>query len=145
MGFLMGRLYLFSACLSLLLCVGCGQEATNTAATNDAGQPNGSSTITEAAALQSADTDNIQPDKPAFLLITGGDIITMEPEQSSVEAVVSHNERIAFVGSLEQAKQRYPTATVFDLQDDVMMPGFIEQHMHPFLGALTLQMAVIAT
>lgn len=77
-------------------------------------------------------------------IITGGEIITMEKGQPNAEAVVVEGKLISFVGSLSEAKSRFPTAEIFSLAGKVMMPGLIEQHLHPFLGALSLSVVVIA-
>lgn len=75
----------------------------------------------------------------------GGEIVTMEGAAGSLaEAVVTENDKIVFSGSLENARKNFPNATNFDLKGNTLFPGFIEQHMHPFLGALTLVMNVIA-
>ncbi|MBY6017818.1 amidohydrolase [Halomonas denitrificans] len=74
----------------------------------------------------------------------GGPIITMEPAQPSVEAVVTKGTRIQFVGTLADARQRHPDASPHDLKGQTLMPGFIEQHLHPILGALALSVPVIA-
>ena len=81
----------------------------------------------------------------AFGVYFGGTIVTMEPDRPGAEAVVAGDDgRIAFVGDLESAFERYPTARRIDLAGKTMMPGFIEQHLHPFLAALTLAIPVIA-
>lgn len=78
-------------------------------------------------------------------LYYGGDIVTMEGEAgSTAEAVVSQNDKIAFVGNLAEAEKQFPNAKKHDLHGETMFPGLIEQHLHPFLGALTLVMEVIA-
>ncbi len=75
----------------------------------------------------------------------GGPIITMEKAQPSAEAVVtSEFGKIVYVGSEKEALKQYPDSKKVDLDDKVLMPGFIEQHLHPFLAALTLNMPVIA-
>lgn len=80
-----------------------------------------------------------------FMLYHGGDIVTMEEDQAQAEAVVTNKEgRIEFVGTREAATKAYPQAASFDLESKTLMPGFIEQHIHPFLGALTLSITVIA-
>ena len=81
---------------------------------------------------------------PATTTISGGEIVTMEKDQPSAEAVVVSDDKIVFAGSLKEAQKLYPGSTPFDLDGKTLMPGFIEQHMHPLLGALTLQMVVIA-
>ena len=90
-----------------------------------------------------------QPTEPAqgegSTLFYGGTIITMEEQQPRAEAVVADAQgKIAFVGDRETALRQYPAAGPLDLQGRILMPGFIEQHLHPFLGALTLTIAVIA-
>lgn len=78
-------------------------------------------------------------------LYIGSSVITMNEEQPRAEAVLTSADGvIQFVGQEDRAKQLYPNATVVDLGERVIMPGFIEQHLHPFLGALTLSMPVIA-
>ncbi|PSV30056.1 hydrolase [Photobacterium sp. GB-27] len=75
----------------------------------------------------------------------GGPVITMEKSQPRAEAVVtSKYGKIVYVGSEQEALKQYPNSKKVDLDDKVLMPGFIEQHLHPFLAALTLNMPVIA-
>ena len=90
------------------------------------------------------DTANSSP-APSGTLYLGGAVITMNDEQPRAEAVFADDQgQILFVGQEDKAKALYPSAKVVDLGDKVIMPGFIEQHLHPFLGALTLSMPVIA-
>lgn len=87
----------------------------------------------------------VNNDGPSGTLYLGASVITMNDEQPRAEAVFANDEgKIQFVGKEEKAKALYPTAKVIDLGERVIMPGFIEQHLHPFLGALTLSMPVIA-
>ncbi|MEC6798477.1 amidohydrolase [Photobacterium sp. S4TG1] len=82
---------------------------------------------------------------PATTIFYGGPIITMEKAKPTAEAVVtSQYGKIVYVGSEKEALKQYPDSKKIDLNDKVLMPGFIEQHLHPFLGALTLNMPVIA-
>lgn len=64
------------------------------------------------------------------LLFTGGSILTMR-EQMEAEAVVVQEEKVTFVGSLEDAKihsgNNYET---IDLQGQCLVPGFIDPHVH---------------
>ena len=74
-----------------------------------------------------------------------GTIITMETNQPNAEAVVTGDDGlILFVGSKDEAFSTFPKAKKIDLENKVLMPGLIEQHLHPFLGALTLSIPVIA-
>lgn len=75
----------------------------------------------------------------------GGEIVTMEGAAgATVEAVVAENDRIIYTGTLQAAKEQYQAAHMHDLKGKIMFPGLIEQHLHPFLAALTLVMNVIA-
>lgn len=79
------------------------------------------------------------------ILYHGGTIITMEgPAGSEVEAVVTQDDKIMYTGSLAEAESSYPNAVNFNLEGSTLFPGLIEQHLHPFLGALTLSVPVIA-
>jgi len=80
-----------------------------------------------------------------YVTYFGGDIITMEgPEGSTVESVVTKGGKIVFTGDLATAKKNHKDAKLFDLEGKTMMPGLIEQHLHPLLGALFLTMPAIA-
>ncbi len=76
----------------------------------------------------------------------GGDIITMEGDSAQyAEAVVVTDGKIAFVGPKEEAMKMAGNGhEMVDLQGKTMMPGLIEQHLHPLLGALFLTMPTIA-
>lgn len=76
----------------------------------------------------------------------GGPIVTMNADQPRAEAVVtSSGGEILFVGSLDAAQERFTSAQAHDLDGRTLMAGFIEQHLHPFLAALTLSIPVVAS
>ncbi|MCG3862691.1 MULTISPECIES: amidohydrolase [unclassified Photobacterium] len=82
---------------------------------------------------------------PQTTIFYGGSVITMEKAQPRAEAVVtSKYGKIVYVGLEKDALKQYPNSKKVDLDDKVLMPGFIEQHLHPFLASLTLNMPVIA-
>ena len=60
-----------------------------------------------------------------------------------VEAVVKKDGKIAFTGSLCDAKELFPGVTEMDLQGRCMMPGHIDPHLHPSMTALILRMHFI--
>jgi predicted amidohydrolase YtcJ len=75
-------------------------------------------------------------------------VVTMERNNPTAAAVAVLGKRILAVGTLDQVKSAVGTRsyTVNDaLKSKVVMPGFIDQHLHPVLGALTLAVEVIAT
>jgi predicted amidohydrolase YtcJ len=63
------------------------------------------------------------------LLITGGPIHTGH-DGRRVEAVVTRGDRIAFTGSMAQARQFAPTAREIDLAGAAAYPGFVDCHVH---------------
>jgi predicted amidohydrolase YtcJ len=74
-------------------------------------------------------------------------VITMDDKNPSATAVAVSDDRIVAVGSLDSLKKalegtRYSVDTTFDQR--YIMPGLIDQHLHPILGALTLSTPVIA-
>lgn len=85
---------------------------------------------------------------PAPLTVfTARKIITMERGAPEATAVAVAGKRIVAVGTLEQVKaalgnQTYTVDEPF--KDQIVLPGLIDQHLHPILGALTLAVKVIA-
>lgn len=74
-------------------------------------------------------------------------VITMERGAPEATAVAVAGKRIVAIGSLDQIKaalgsQTYSVDETF--KDKVVLPGLIDQHLHPILGALTLAVKVIA-
>ena len=70
----------------------------------------------------------------------GGDILTMEGDSASyAEAVAVKNGTIIFTGSKTEAEKFHGDSTAMnDLKGKTMMPGFIDPHLHPILGAIVL-------
>jgi predicted amidohydrolase YtcJ len=77
----------------------------------------------------------------ADLILKALAIITMDPAAARVEAVAidTTSGTIAAVGTLDACTTAAPTATVRDLGDTVLMPGFIDPHSHPLLGGIVTQ------
>ena len=74
-------------------------------------------------------------------------IITMQDFVPYATAVAVKNKRIVAIGNIEEirsaiGKSKFKIDNTF--QDKIILPGLIDQHLHPFLGALTLSTAVIA-
>ncbi|MDN6291543.1 MAG: amidohydrolase [Tetragenococcus halophilus] len=49
---------------------------------------------------------------------------------SYAEALVEEDGKIAFVGSLKEAEEKYPHAKKIDLKGKTLLPGFIDPHSH---------------
>lgn len=74
-------------------------------------------------------------------------IVTMERDKPVARAVAVSGNRIVAVGSLDEVKAAlgggaYRIDETF--ANKIVLPGFIDQHLHPVLGALTLAVEVIA-
>ncbi len=62
----------------------------------------------------------------------GGSIITMNPKQSSLEAIGIAGEKIIAIGRLKEVKdQMGDDYEMIDLGGRTLLPGFIDSHMHP--------------
>jgi len=69
--------------------------------------------------------------EPADLVITGGRIVTLDPERPEVEAMAARGQMILATGSAaEMAKFIGDTTEVLDLDGALAVPGFIEGHGH---------------
>ena len=72
---------------------------------------------------------------PADTIFFGDNIVTMDPQQPTVEAVAVRGETIVAAGSMDEVMaMEGPSTRVVDLGDNALLPGFIDSHGH-FLGA----------
>src|SRR5208283_2125886 len=82
-----------------------------------------------------------------IVVYTAKKIITMEHENPVATAVAVLGKRIIIAGALNEIKSFLGNAP-YHLNDifasKIIMPGLIDQHLHPALGALTLAVEVIA-
>ena len=78
---------------------------------------------------------------PADLVLTGGEVYTVDAARSWAEAVAIRGGRIVWVGSDDGAKAWIGPATrVVALGGRFVMPGFHDSHLHPITGGMrTLQ------
>lgn len=83
-----------------------------------------------AAALEAQEAD---------LILTGAEVVTMNPDQPLAEAVAVMGGRIVAVGGAAEIAAAHKGATtgVVDLGGAVLLPGFIDPHSH-FINALTM-------
>ncbi|WP_018969179.1 amidohydrolase [Rubritalea marina] len=84
---------------------------------------------------------------PKATIYTAKEVITLDPSSPSANAVAVVGKRILATGTLEELKaaadgQAFQIDHSF--QDQVIIPGLIAQHDHPFLTALTMETEVIA-
>src|SRR5690606_12139000 len=75
----------------------------------------------------------------ADFVYTNGKVYTMNDSMAWVEAIAVKGKEIIFVGSSEEAKSYIGKNTeVTDLKGKMMMPGFVESHIHPSVAWITV-------
>lgn len=84
---------------------------------------------------------------PQATIYTAREIITLDPTIPTAEAVAVVNGRILWVGTLEETiailgDQPHEIKTTF--ADHVIVPGFVAQHDHPVLAALTMSSEILS-
>jgi len=92
-------------------------------------------------------TNAAEPAPAPVTVYTAAKVVTMERSQAPATAVAVAGKRIVAVGSLDQVKRALgarPFTVDETFGSKVILPGFIDQHLHPILGALTLAVEVIA-
>jgi predicted amidohydrolase YtcJ len=81
------------------------------------------------------------PRTPSTLYFNG-DVVTMEDDQGSAEAVYVEGGIIKAIGSNAQLDLYKSTASkVIDLKGQALLPGFIDPHTHPALSSFFSEMA----
>lgn len=84
---------------------------------------------------------------PQVTIYTAKEIITMDPKNPKAEAVAVVNGKILAVGTREEIGRvvgNQPARLDKTFNDKVIVPGFIAQHDHPVLAALTMASEVLA-
>jgi len=84
---------------------------------------------------------------PPIVIYQAREIVTVDPARPTAHAVAVVGDRILAVGELDDLKaaagsQPYTVNTQF--AEQVVVPGFIAQHDHPLLAALTMTSEIIA-
>lgn len=82
-------------------------------------------------------------DQPgAITVFVAKKIVTMDPTRPSATAVAIRGKEILSVGSLADLQpwlKAHPHRIDTQFKDKVLMPGFIDPHLHPLLGAVAFQ------
>lgn len=84
---------------------------------------------------------------PQVTIYTAKEIITMNPAKPKAEAVAVVNGKILGAGTMEELVKligNQPTLLDKTFEDHVIVPGFIAQHDHPVLAALTMASEVLS-
>ncbi len=87
----------------------------------------------------------IAEESSAVKIFIAKDIVTLNKNNDSVEAIATQGSKIINVGSKEEITSIYPDATLIsDYEKAIIVPGFIEHHIHPFLAAVTMNSEILA-
>lgn len=103
---------------------------------------------TEGIRILSEEEEAVQGLTAPATIFLSKKVITMEPDQPEARAVGIAEGRILTIGSLEEVEaamggqRSYTIDRTFENQ--VIMPGFVEHHVHPLLGALTMALEIIS-
>lgn len=82
-------------------------------------------------------------ERPQGTIFNASELVTLS--EATGNAVYVVDERIADIGAFEILREKYPGAALNDdYAEQVIIPGLIEHHVHPFLGALAMAVDVIA-
>ena len=88
-------------------------------------------------------TASAAPSDELLTVYVARKIVTMDPTRPTATAVAVRGKRIVSVGSLQDLKpwlDAHPHTIDRRFADKVLMPGLIDPHLHPLLGALQFQM-----
>ena len=84
---------------------------------------------------------------PQIVIYHAKEIVTLDPDKPTARAVAVVGDRILAVGELDdltKAAGTQPYTVNSQFADQVVVPGFIAQHDHPLLAALTMTSEIIA-
>ena len=115
-----------------MLTAACGSTSGAPVTTSTGWSASTTSIATTATAANTTITATtaVVPD-PVDLILTGGPIVTMDPDLGTAEAIAIDGDRIVAVGSAtEIARYQGPTTTVIDLDGRAVQPGFVDPHTH---------------
>lgn len=73
-----------------------------------------------------AGPESRQPD----LLLFNANVVTMNPRQPALDAIAIEQDRIAWVGSNEEAQRMFGKVRSIDLHGATVLPGIIDAHTH---------------
>ncbi len=82
---------------------------------------------------------------PADVVLRGGKVVTMDGQRRVAQAVAVRNGRIAFVGTNADAARHIGANTrVVELGGRMLMPGFVDAHLHSLAGGRALLLCDLA-
>ncbi len=102
--------------------------------------------IVGAEALRLQDLDDLAEPLSQTVIYTARKFITMNPAKPTADAIAIRDGKFVAVGNLDEVSATVGKDAYLDQSFDgkVVMPGFVEQHVHPVLAALAMNMTVIS-
>lgn len=86
--------------------------------------------------LSAQEKQTVQLEEPADIIFSNGDILTMDNERPTAQALAIRGKKILAVGSNDEMDRYRRTETVMiDLNGKTLMPGFIDTHAHLLLAS----------
>ena len=97
-------------------------------------------------AIRLQDLEDLAETSAQTVIYTAREFITMDPTRPRVEAIAVRDGKFIAVGTRAEVSAAAGNDARLDrsLNDKVVMPGFVEQHVHPVLAALAMNMKVIS-
>ena len=84
-------------------------------------------------------------EKPNDRIIFPKELITLDASSENANALMIRDDRIHAVGKKEDLIKKYPSASIdLSYDDEIIIPGFIEHHIHPLLAAITMNSEIVA-
>ena len=78
-------------------------------------------------------------------IVIAKEVVTLDDKYSNADAIYIKEDRIHSVGKKEDLIGKYPDIFIdFSYEENIIIPGFIEHHIHPLLAAITMNSEVIA-
>ena len=78
-------------------------------------------------------------------IVIAKEVVTLDDKYPNVDAIYIKEDRIHSVGKKEDLIGKYPDIFIdFSYEENIIVPGFIEHHIHPLLAAITMNSEVIA-
>ncbi len=93
------------------------------------------------------DVEKFMKSSPTVTVYHAKEIITMDPSRPKADAVAVLNGKIMAVGTREELERiigQQPARFDDTFKDKIIIPGFIAQHDHPVLAALTMASEVLS-
>ena len=78
-------------------------------------------------------------------IVIAKEVVTIDDNYPNADAIYIKEDRIHSVGKKEDLIGKYPDIFIdFSYEENIIVPGFIEHHIHPLLAAITMNSEVIA-